>query len=89
MSGLRVDENRAIPDAECALVYERQGDLLRLKLRGMTNHEVRQIIVGLWLRLTPADRAGTIAELRHYLQPGSSPSPVARAIATGKDLDDR
>lgn len=66
--------------------YERRGGLLRLTLRGLTNHELREVLVGLWSRLDAGDRADHIAELTHYhTDPASWLSPVARAIKDGPD----
>ncbi len=64
--------------------YARQGDQVRVKLKGMTNHEIREVLVGLWSRLDDADRADHINELVHYLvDPKAFLSPVATAIRDG------
>lgn len=69
------------------LLYERRDDLVRLKLEDMTNHEIREVMVGLWSRLDADDRADHILELTHYLtDPDSYLSPVAKAIATGGEV---
>jgi hypothetical protein len=59
----------------------------RCRFRGLDNHLLRNVMVGLWLRLDDADRRDHIAELQHYLDPRSRPSALARAIAdAGEDL---
>lgn len=64
--------------------YERHDDLIRLTLTDVTNHELREVLVGLWCRLEPADRVDHIRELRHYLaDPDAWLSPIAGAIASG------
>lgn len=62
--------------------YEREQDMLRLTLSNLQNHELREIMVGLWARLDPADREDHIKELTEYqTNPVSWMSPVASAIA--------
>lgn len=62
--------------------YEREQDMMRLTLSNVQNHELREVLVGLWARLEPADRADHIQELTAYQgDPGSWLSPVASAIA--------
>ena len=61
--------------------YERHGLEPRLTLRGVVNHEPREVLLGLWPRLGRAGREDHIRELRHDLEPGSRPSDVARVIA--------
>lgn len=64
--------------------YERQDDLIRLTIKNASNHEIREVMVGLWYRLDPADRADHIRELSHYQNDRDAwPSPVASAIAIG------
>jgi hypothetical protein len=66
--------------------YERNDDLIRLTLRGMTNHELREVILGLWCRLDRADRLDHINELAHYaVVEEAFLSPVAAAIMTSMD----
>lgn len=60
--------------------YQREHLTLRLTTRSLSNHELREILVGLWLRLDPADRIDHIAELQHYLDLGSRPSGIAQQI---------
>jgi hypothetical protein len=54
------------PDAEAEIAYRRQGDAVHLILRGLTNHEIREFLVGLWATLDEADRADHLRELDHY-----------------------
>lgn len=62
--------------------YEREQDMLRLTLSNLQNHELREVLVGLWARLDPADRADHICELQEYQSnPVSWMSPIASAIA--------
>lgn len=83
-----VGHEPAAPATDCEIRYARQGDQVRLRLQGLTNHEIREVLVGLWSRLDEADRADHIAELVHYLtDAGSRLSPVARAIADGETGD--
>jgi hypothetical protein len=75
--------------------YQRRGDVLRLTLRQNTNHELREVLVGLWARLEPADRRDHLRELTHYAEyldaperyPDRSLSPIAEAIRRGPDGD--
>jgi len=55
---------------------------MRLTIRGMNNHEIREILVGLWARLDREDRADHTAELQHYLadDPGTFLSGIAAQI---------
>lgn len=63
--------------------YERRGDLVRLTLQKLTNHELREVLVGLWARMDAADREDHIRELTSYQNDdGSWLSPVASVIAT-------
>ena len=48
------------------LHYTRTGDLIRCQLKNMTNHELREIMVGFWSRLDQEDRRDFILELVHY-----------------------
>ena len=50
----------------------------------MTNHELRELMVGMWARLDAADRADHIRELTSYhTDPNGFLSSVASAIARG------
>lgn len=69
--------------------YERTGFQVHLRTRGgVTNHELREVLVGLWSGLERADRIDHINELQHYevwlqhpeSQPGRHLSPLATAI---------
>lgn len=64
------------------VLYHRRGNRMRLKLQSVTNHELREVLVGLWARLDPADRTDHINELTHYNQdPASWLSPTASVVA--------
>lgn len=69
------------------LRYAREGGMVRLKLKGLNNHELREVLVGLWSRLDRADQEDHIRELHHYLEPGSWLSPIARVIANPEHED--
>jgi hypothetical protein len=63
--------------------YQREHLTLRLTMRSLNNHEIREILVGLWARLTPADQADHITELQHYFggeRPGVYLSGIAAQI---------
>lgn len=61
--------------------YERDGENMRLTLKNVTNHELREVLVGLWGRMSPADRADHIRELTVYHNETDSwVSPVAAGI---------
>ena len=65
--------------------YEREGDLIRLTFTNVTNHELREVLVGLWARLEPPDRIDHIQGLLHYANADDAwLSPVAAAIARGE-----
>lgn len=66
------------------MLYDRDGDLVSISLRGMTNHEIRDVLVGLWARLNEDDRRDHVRALAHYLEPGSVMPYVARLIATAE-----
>lgn len=77
------DRTGTIP-RDALLLYHRQGERLHLKFEHMTNHEMRELMVGLWARLGTEDRAEHIAELTHYNSLGGSfLSDVAGSIARG------
>ena len=63
--------------------YQREHLTLRLTLRSLNNHEIREILVGLWSRLDRADQIDHINELQHYLEPGSRLSGIAAQIRDG------
>ncbi len=54
---------------------------MRLQTRHVTNHELRLVVLGIWLALDPDDQLDFIAELRHYTEPGSRLPSAAVAIA--------
>jgi hypothetical protein len=60
--------------------YQREHLTLRLTIRKLNNHEIREILVGLWSRLDRDDQLDHIAELQHYLEPGSRLSGLAEQI---------
>jgi hypothetical protein len=69
---------------DAMLLYHRQGDRLRFKTENMTNHELRELMLGLWARLDPDDRTDHIKALQHYdSEPESFFSAVAGAISRG------
>ena len=71
----------AITDKDVLMRYERRDQLLRFTLTNTTNHEMRELMVGLFCRLAPADREDHIRELVVYAtDPESWLSPVAGAI---------
>lgn len=55
-----------LPSQSAELHYRRQDTTIRLNLRNLTNHETREIMIGLFARLDSADRADHINELLHY-----------------------
>lgn len=68
------------------IVYERAGDLVHLKLQNLTNHELREVLIGLWCRLDNADREDHIKALNHYSDDLSAYlSPIAQAVKFGTD----
>lgn len=62
--------------------YQREHLTLRLTLRSLSNHEIREILVGLWSRLDRADQLDHIKELIHYQdnKPGTFLSGIAAQI---------
>ena len=80
------------PDADpptVRVVYERRGAALHVVLSGVTNHELRECLVGFWATLGGDDRADHVGELEHYAEMLADPdafperflSPIARSIA--------
>jgi len=70
------------------LHYTRHGelsDVVRLRVKGMTNHELRTLILGLWVVLDAHDRADMISELQHYAIDPSGLPALARAIRDAID----
>lgn len=75
----------ALPDGwtpSSYLRYQREHLTLRLTLRHLNNHEIREILVGLWARLDRDDQADHIRELEHYFEqaPGTYLSGIAQEI---------
>lgn len=74
-----MSDNKAV-----TIRYERLGDLVRLTLKNVTNHELREVLIGLWTRLDDADRADHCEALFHYTNDREAfLSPVAAAIKLG------
>lgn len=74
-------------ETESEIHYRRLGHIVHYTQRGLTNHEVRAVIVGMAHRLDDGDRLDLIDELRHHEEPGSFLSEVSAAIATGEHSD--
>jgi hypothetical protein len=66
--------------------YQREHLTLRLTLRSLNNHEIREILVGLWSRLDRDDQIDHINELQHYLESGSRLSGLAAEIRDAPGL---
>lgn len=65
--------------------YQGMDPLVRLKIKGVSNHELRCVLLGLWRRLDADDRADFIQELTHYCgRPDEELPPLAQAIAFGE-----
>jgi hypothetical protein len=65
-----------------SFLYEaHSGFGARIRYSGMTNHELRELMTGLWLGLDEDDKIDHIRALEHYLLPDSTPSRAATAIA--------
>lgn len=60
--------------------YQREHLTLRLTTRNLNNHEIREILIGMWSRLPRADQIDHIKELEHYLEPGTWLSGIATQI---------
>lgn len=72
------------PKGPTLIHYERTNDVIHLTLKNLSNHELREVLIGLWCRLDAADRADHIKGLLHYsTDPDAYLSPVAAAIKTG------
>jgi hypothetical protein len=67
---------------ESEICYRRKGDTdIRFTLKGLTNHETRNVLVGIWARLDEADRTDFILELvHHHTEPGSRLSGLSQII---------
>ena len=61
--------------------YRRKDDMVYLKMNGGSNHELRQVLVGLSKHLDDDDQDDLIMELQHYRDPDSRLSSLARSIA--------
>lgn len=67
--------------------YRRLGAVVHFTQTGLTNHEVRAVIVGMAHRLEKDDRLDLIEELRHHEEPDSVLSEVSKAIASGEEKE--
>lgn len=83
-----VPDEPVLLDFPHQFVYERSGDLLRFRSRGLTNHEVRAIMIGLWSLLDQADKEDVILELTAYLDPKETPSAISRTIRDALSKED-
>jgi hypothetical protein len=75
--------NQTLPDGwndNSYFRYQREHLSLRLTIRSVNNHELREILIGLWSRLDRDDQIDHIKELEHYLEPGSRLSGMAAQI---------
>jgi hypothetical protein len=82
----KASSDDSFPDPEILLRYERKGEIVRLSLKNMTNHEIREILIGLWCRLDLADRIDHINGLVHYSTDEDAwLGPVAVALKNAHD----
>jgi hypothetical protein len=79
--------------SEADFRYHRVGNVLHVVTKSITNHEMRNILIGFWLTLDKDDRRDHVAELQHYLEPGSRPPgaavEMAQAILAERNKADR
>lgn len=61
--------------------YHRDGETLRIQTRGMSTHEIREILVGCWAALPEDDKQDHIRELQHYSEESSVLSECAKAVS--------
>ena len=65
--------------------------VVRVKWEDFDNHRLRNMLIGLWLSLDADDRADHIAELLHYLEPGSRPPGesllIGNALLDARDAE--
>jgi len=73
--------------ARASLRYEREGNLLRVRTRSLNNHETREVLVGIWLRLDEDDRADFIRELQYYHANPAEIGHIARVLASDMARD--
>jgi hypothetical protein len=68
------------------LVYQRWSSVMHFIVSGMTNHEIREVLIGVWSRLERDDQLDHIQELQAYYDnpPGTYLSPIAQAIKDGE-----
>lgn len=77
-----MSDRHAYP-SRCSLEYSRELTKLHFRQQGMTNHEIREVMVGLFLRLDADDRVDHIRELQHYhFDLDSRPSELAQLIVS-------
>jgi hypothetical protein len=72
--------DNGFPD-ESEFRIRRHRDVVRLQTHNMTNHELRNIMIGIWLALDPDDKRDHIKELEHYLLLDSRPPGMSVVIA--------
>ena len=62
--------------------YQREHFTLRITTRQLNNHELREVLIGLWSRLNQDDQADHIRELQAYFEmaPGTYISGIAEQI---------
>jgi hypothetical protein len=62
--------------------YDRDGEVVRFELKNADEHELRALIVALWLIHEPISRRDIISELAHYHEAPDAALPlVSRTIA--------
>jgi len=64
-----------------SFVYDRDGVALHIVTKNLTNHELRNILIGFWLTLADDDKRDHIAEITAYLSPDETPPPMSQQIA--------
>jgi hypothetical protein len=62
--------------------YQREHLRMQITMRGFTNHETREVLVGLWASLDKDDQLDHIRELIYYHEnaPGTFISGIAEQI---------
>lgn len=66
------------------LLVERTDESLHLVYQGMSNHELRAVLVGLWASLPPDDAVEHIEELQHYASVPEARLPGLSALIAQK-----
>lgn len=72
--------------------YHRCGRLLRPDMRGISELEMRQLILGMWSRLSPEERRAYVEDLRFFQQDteaflSTQASAVARALVGDQTMN--